>query len=350
MLNPTGPFALTLGGAPPQLAPPGSVSTVTAVKLTNASPFAATVATEAGPAGWLQAWSWQLFDLAGADTITVAPQFSTDTSGTVTSGQLTADWYTAGDTLPDPGWGSLTAQAVAAAIAGQVNTAPQQEVLLAGAAFNLGAGGAAAIPFTTPIPAWALSLGFSATITTPVGAASGQFLQVGTAPSNIAPPDVQTGWPWASSGAAFGIAFPEMFTLANPADTDAYVAVNAAVRGTITVVAYAAPAPELRTPGPTLNATLETGAAGLTTILSGRCRLWAAQMSTESGGSSNFLAHLQGPNGDLLTAWTNQNASLEIPGGFPLAPEVGTTNPALQLDLTGTTPAVTSVNVYYSLE
>lgn len=113
----SGPLALALGVGVDVPPPPASTEPV-AVVLANASPFACSV-TIGGNQQWLQAWTADLYPLPPGAAPRVVPQFTTDLTGLVTAGNLTASWYSptdnAGGVYPAP----LSAQAVAATVGAQ---------------------------------------------------------------------------------------------------------------------------------------------------------------------------------------------------------------------------------------
>lgn len=107
-----GPLTLALG-TPETLTPPSESVKYRSVILSNASPFACAVSVD-GPQQWLQPWTADVYDVTGAYSITVTPEFSINPSPLVTTGTLSATWLAANDQLSGTYPVSLTGVAVAA--------------------------------------------------------------------------------------------------------------------------------------------------------------------------------------------------------------------------------------------
>lgn len=155
---PAGPFTLALGEST-TVAPPASGGvTWTQVALTNASPYTCQV-NIAGPQRWLPAFTADLYDMDPGAQVTVSPV--AQLAGASTDASLTADFYSAADTVTGSYPVSLTAQAVAAAVAGNlgVYNAPETSLAtrdLASVPISTSAVGiapVAAYDTTTPLPA-----------------------------------------------------------------------------------------------------------------------------------------------------------------------------------------------------
>ena len=108
-----GPYTLTLGQTT-ELAQPSTSARFVAAVLSNTSPYDCAVDIN-GPQQWLKAWSSDLYLIDPGANILVTPEYSTaSAAGNV----LTVTWYGPTDKVTGTYPVSLTAQAVAATIAG----------------------------------------------------------------------------------------------------------------------------------------------------------------------------------------------------------------------------------------
>lgn len=121
----TGPYAISLG-TPLQETPPDAGVQWGYVVISNLSPMLCAV--EGGY--WLQPWTAQVYPVATADTVNITPQLTTN-PGT-TTGNITIDWYLAGENPPGSFPVSLTSQAITAAITSGAITALQPQAAMGG--------------------------------------------------------------------------------------------------------------------------------------------------------------------------------------------------------------------------
>lgn len=258
---------------------------------------------------------------------------------------LFGDTFGGASSYPQP----LASQAIAAAIAGLVLTAPQQQILLNAAAFSIPASSVITVALTTPVPAFAQAVGIQVNLNTPIAAAVNQQLIVGTTATVSSFPDSDsTGWSWQSSGAG-NLRFTEEFIFA--VQGDGFVSLTggtAAITGTVTVVAYAAGPAELARPGPSFYNSVASIGLGTANIITPRVRLFAATLDAV-GGSTDYAAYLLDGNGVfMLAVGSNQFGSIEWPGGLLLQSQVLTGTAALRLQTAGTTAAALRGHVAYS--
>lgn len=128
----SGPYTIAAGQAF-TLQPPSAGIRYIDVAIANASPYACAVnLSTSGPAQWLQPWSVDVYPLAQGDIPTVTAQFSTDTSGLVTTGNVTATWYSSTDTVTGSYPATLNGPAIAAAVSGTVTNRPDTYELASG--------------------------------------------------------------------------------------------------------------------------------------------------------------------------------------------------------------------------
>src|SRR6185437_8777876 len=129
------PYTVALG-SPATASPPSASVRFVKVVLANVSPFGCAVTmSSSGAAQLLQPWTAELYLLAPGDIPTVTPQFSTDTTGLITSGSVTATWYLA----TDPVTGSYPSSLPASAISAQINQ-NNAALLINGQTLNVPAG------------------------------------------------------------------------------------------------------------------------------------------------------------------------------------------------------------------
>jgi hypothetical protein len=157
MLN-SGPFALSLAN-PVTLTPPSASSRMVAVVLSNFSPFACSVNIN-GVQAWLDPYTRATYQIPAGGIPVVTPTFTTDPTGTVTSGQLVADWYLPSDPAPPADPQPLTSAAVLAGISGITEVALVNQTLINAQALTIPANtGASLNAGSLVIPNNILSIG-----------------------------------------------------------------------------------------------------------------------------------------------------------------------------------------------
>ena len=335
----TGPFPIQLG-TPLQEIPPDPGVPWSFIVISNLSPLLIAVEGQA----WLQPWTAQLYPVATADTVNLNPNLTTN-PGT-TSGNVTIDWYLAGETVNGTYPAPLFSQAISAAVSGAVTaavtgsvTANQPQTKFAASPFAPGGAGATTFPW----PAGGPYLGVSITLSNAAASNTAVNLEVsGGSTGEVFLNEIVDHGTWFLPISS--VSEPNGVTLAyGPA-----YGFSGAWTPEISLVAVVAP--QVVRPvygpgdsGPTAfasglvvsNGTTSVALAG-TGSKTNTIRIWAAYIAMEFAGAGviNSSAYINVAGvGAILTcvlgsngAEGNNATSLTIPGGIPLSISLNAVN------------------------